>query len=118
LAATLADGPLGGVVKMVVGESRNFPQLARVWHDDLVEKALAVVGGQIERAQARGEVKPGDPRIYALGVVAPMLLALLWRETFVPIGAPPFDIEAVARQHVETVLGGMLTVWGETGRIE
>ncbi|HEX3405686.1 MAG TPA: TetR/AcrR family transcriptional regulator C-terminal ligand-binding domain-containing protein, partial [Caulobacteraceae bacterium] len=109
LAAVASRPPLGGVVKMVIGESRNFPELAKVWHDDLVGKALAAVAGAIARAQARGEVKAGDPRAYALGLVAPLMLAVLWRETFTPVGAPPFDLEAVARQHAETALVGMLS---------
>src|SRR6185295_14105824 len=52
--------PVGTVVKMVVGESRNFPELARVWHDDVVDKAIAVLAALIARAQQRGEVRPGD----------------------------------------------------------
>ncbi|HWF77816.1 MAG TPA: TetR/AcrR family transcriptional regulator [Caulobacteraceae bacterium] len=108
LAAVASRGSMGGLVKMVVGESRNFPELAKVWHDDLVGKALAAVSGAIARAQAKGEVKAGDPRAYALGLIAPLMLAVLWRETFTPVGAPPFDLEALARQHAETALNGML----------
>jgi AcrR family transcriptional regulator len=108
MAAVAGAGTMGGVVKMVIGESRNFPELAKVWHDELVGRALAAVAGAIGRAQARGEVKAGDPRAYALGLVAPLMLAVLWRETFTPVGAPPFDLETVARQHAETALGGML----------
>jgi AcrR family transcriptional regulator len=108
LARTVATSAIGGVVKVVIGESRNFPELARVWHDALVAKALAAVSGLIARAQARGEVKAGDPRVFALGLISPILLGVLWRETFVPIGAAPFDLEALATQHVETMLRGML----------
>jgi AcrR family transcriptional regulator len=115
LAAVAGRAPMGGVVKMVIGESRNFPELARVWHDDLVGKALAAVAGAIERAQARGEVRAGDPRAYAVGLIAPLMLAVLWRETFTPVGAPPFDLEALARQHAETALTGMLA--GTIGRV-
>ena len=39
--------------------------------------------------------------------IAPMLVGIIWRETFVPVGAAPLDIPALARQHVETWLGGM-----------
>jgi AcrR family transcriptional regulator len=88
--------PVGGVVKMVIAEAGNFPELARVWHDDLVAQIL---GG--------GEIRPGDPRISALEIIAPMLVALIWRETFVPSGAQPFDLRAVARQHVETMIEGL-----------
>jgi AcrR family transcriptional regulator len=106
IAATTAMGP---VIKMVIGESRNFPELARVWHDALVSKALALVSGLIAKAQQRGEVKPGDPRHYALSLISPLLLGVIWRETFTPIGAPPLDLEALARQHLDAMLGGMLT---------
>jgi AcrR family transcriptional regulator len=99
--------PVGGVVKMVIGEAGNFPELARVWHDDLVAHILGAMTEAIRAAQARGEVRPGDPRVYALEVIAPMLVAVIWRETFVPAGAQPFDLAAVARQHVETMIAGL-----------
>lgn len=109
VVGVVAATPIGGVLKMVVGEARNFPELARVWHDALVSLALDAVSDAIAAAQARGEVRPGDPRIYALQLISPVLVAVLWRETFVPVGAPPFDLSAVMAQHVETILGGMLT---------
>ncbi|WP_309088966.1 helix-turn-helix domain-containing protein [Phenylobacterium sp.] len=99
---------IGGVVKMVIGEARNFPELARVWHDDLVSQALGALAAAVEAAQARGEVKPGDPRAYALQLISPLLVGVIWRETFVPIGAAPFDLPALMRQHLDTVLTGML----------
>ena len=108
LAGVVESTPLGGVLKMVVGEARNFPEVARVWHDELVSQALGAMAAAIEAAQARGEVRPGDPRIYALQLIAPLLVAVLWRETFVPIGARPFDQPALMRQHVETYLRGVL----------
>jgi AcrR family transcriptional regulator len=99
--------PVGGVIKMVIGEAGNFPELARVWHDDLVAHALGALTDAIRAAQARGEVRPGDPRTYALQVIAPLLVGVIWRETFVPVGAEPFDLRALARQHVETLIAGL-----------
>lgn len=113
LAGVAQTTPLGGVVKMVIGEARNFPELARVWHDQLVAHALAALAGAVEAAQARGEVRPGNPRQYALQMVAPLLVGVIWRETFVPVGAPPFDLDALMRQHVETLLSGMLADGGQ-----
>jgi AcrR family transcriptional regulator len=101
--------PIGGVVKMVIGEARNFPQIARIWHDDLIAHALGALTDAIAAAQGRGEVKPGDPRTYALQCISPLLVGVIWRETFVPVGAQPFDLPALVRQHVDTVLCGLLT---------
>lgn len=107
--ATLMDTlPVGGVLKMVIGEAGNFPELARVWHDRLVAPALGAMSDAIAAAQTRGEVKPGDPRAFAMQVIAPLLLGVIWRETFVPVGAAAFDLPALAGQHVETMLSGML----------
>jgi AcrR family transcriptional regulator len=99
--------PVGGVVKMVIAEAGNFPTLAKVWHDDLVAQILGALTDAIRAAQGRGEVRPGDPRAYALEIIAPMLVGLIWRETFVPVGAEPFDLRALARQHIETMIAGL-----------
>jgi hypothetical protein len=44
-----------------------------------------------------------------MSLIGPMLMGLLWRETLQPAGATPIDIQALARQHAEIVLGGLLT---------
>ena len=109
IAGLIESSPLGGVLKMVVGESRNFPQLAQAWHDTLVAPALMAMTAAIAAAQARGELRSCDPRLAAIGLISPMLVGVIWRETFVPVGAAPLDIPALARQHVETWLAGMST---------
>ncbi len=99
--------PVGGVLKMVIAEAGNFPELARVWHDDLVAHILGAMTDAIRAAQGRGEVRPGDPRMYALELIAPMLVGVIWRETFAPVGAQPFDLPALALQHAETMIEGL-----------
>ena len=100
--------PLGAVAKMVIGESRNFPELARVWHDEVASKAIGALAAAIERAQRRGEVRSGDPRLFAFSLMGPMVLGALWRATLVPAGGEPLDLPALARQHADTVLEGLL----------
>ena len=40
--------------------------------------------------------------------MGPMLMGVLWRETFTPVGGAAVDLPAIARQHAETILGGLL----------
>lgn len=108
LSSVAATMPLGSVVKMVIGESGNFPELAKVWQEQVVSKALGVMIGLIEKAQAKGEVRPGDPRFHAFSLMGPMLMGLMYREVLQPAGGAPIEIEALARQHAETVLKGLL----------
>lgn len=109
ISTVAASSPVGGIIKMVIGESRNFPELARAWYEQLIEPALGALTAAIEAAQARGELKAGNARQYAVSLISPMLLAVIWRETFAPIGAAPLDIPTLARQHVELWLRGMET---------
>jgi AcrR family transcriptional regulator len=115
IADVVAEGRLGPVVKMVIGESRNFPELAKVWHEDVVSRMLDAIGGAVAAAQARGEVAPGDPRFHVFTLAGPLLMGVLWREVFVPIGAEPIDLKALLTQHAEVVLGGMLVDPGRAG---
>jgi AcrR family transcriptional regulator len=101
--------PVGAVAKMVIGESGNFPELAKVWHDQVAGPAIGLLAGLIEKAQAKGEVRRGDPRLHAFTLMGPMLMGVIWRETLQPVGGTPLDIEALARQHAQTVLAGLLT---------
>ncbi|MGH1559934.1 TetR/AcrR family transcriptional regulator [Caulobacter segnis] len=82
---------LGAVAKLVIGESRNFPELARVWHDEVVSRAL-------RRHDRRADEEPPgtrrDPRRRSAprGLSAssgPVLMGVIWQETFTPWGVGP-----------------------------
>lgn len=107
-AAMTRQVPIGAVAKMVIGESRNFPELAKVWHDEVVARGLATISELVAKAQARGELKPADPRLVGFSLMGPIMMGVLWREILEPAGGEPIDIEALARQHAEIVLSGLL----------
>ena len=107
-AEMMKRGRVPAIARMVIGESRNFPDLARIWHDDVVTSVIGMVTGIIARAQARGEVAPGDPRLHAFSLMGPMVMAMLFREVFAGVGANPPDLEALADQHARTALRGLL----------
>lgn len=100
--------PIGAVVKMVIGESRNFPELARVWHDEVISRGVRILSTLVARGQKRGEIGPVEPRAAAFSIMGPMLMGVLWREILVPVGGAEIDLAAIARQHAETILAGLL----------
>jgi AcrR family transcriptional regulator len=104
----MSRGRLPTMARMVIGESRKFPDLARIWHDDVVARVIRMVSGIITRAQARGEVTPGDPRLHAFSLMGPMVMAMLFREVFGRVGTDPPDLQALAGQHARTTLHGLL----------
>jgi hypothetical protein len=87
-AAEMMEGDrVPAIARMVIGESRNFPDLARIWHDDVVASVVGMVTGIIARAQERGEVAPGDPRLHAFSLMGPMVMAMLFGEVFGGVAA-------------------------------
>ena len=100
--------PVGAVAKIVIGESRNFPDLAKIWHDQVASGALSALEHLIKHAQERGEVRTGDARLMAFSLMGPMLMGVLWRETLQPAGGQSLDLAKLAAQHAETVLSGIL----------
>lgn len=107
IAVMVETSRLGAVAKLVIGESRNFPELARVWHDEVVSRALATLIQALEKAQVRGEIRLGNPRLQAFSIMGPILMGVIWQETFTPVGAPPMDLQSLIIQHRETILAGL-----------
>lgn len=96
------------LARLVVAESQQFPDLATIWHDNVLTPVLGKIKQLIERAQEAGEIRPGDSSAYAFSVVGPLVAALLFREVF-GSDSPYFpDLSTLATQHAEVVLRGLL----------
>lgn len=113
LASRMSESRLPALARLVIGESRVFPDLARIWHDNVLAHVLQLLTRLITDAQARGEVRPGDPTAYAFSVVGPLVTALLFQEVFGVAGPHTPNLNTLAAQHAETVLRGLLVVSGE-----
>jgi hypothetical protein len=108
LAQLASQKPLASAARLMLTEAQSFPDLARDWCGQVLSDALDLVAGLIAGAQERGEIRPGDPRAYAMSLVGPVLAAILWRGAFDPTGPAPIDLPALARQHADAVLHGMM----------
>ncbi|WP_152048822.1 TetR/AcrR family transcriptional regulator [Aureimonas psammosilenae] len=108
-AILLADGRLTGIARMIVAEAHTFPDLARIWYEDVTAPLIGRLTSLIKRAQARGEVREGDPRVHAFSIVGPLLTGSLFHDVFGQAGADLPDLHSIARQHAGNILTGLLT---------
>lgn len=107
-AGRMGDSRVPALARLVIGESRTFPDLATIWHDNVVAQMLRLMTGIIAEAQQRGEVRPGDPTLYAFSVLGPMVAGALFQEMFGLASPYAPDLQALAKQHGDTVVRGML----------
>lgn len=108
-AARVGESPIASIIRVLVAEARAFPDLARVWHDEVVAKMLGLLTGAIARAQARGDVRPGDPRLYAFSIFGPMIAGVIFREVFQDADTELPDLGDLAAQHARAILDGLRT---------
>ena len=93
--------------KIVVAEAGNFPELARFYRTEIIDKGLGLMTGVIARGIARGEFRPVVPAHAARLCIAPLLLAAIWRTTFAQFDTEPYDYQGLTETHIETLLRGL-----------
>ncbi len=74
---------LGGVVKLVMAEAGNFPEMAAVYHDRVILRAMALVEQVLVEGQQAGDFSAQWAAApLAQIIVAPLLQRALWLTSF------------------------------------
>jgi len=93
--------------KIIIAESGNFPELARFYRDEIIEKGLGLMSGLIERGIAQGEFRAVPVQHAVRLCVAPVLLGAMWRTTFAQFDAEPYDYKGLIDTHLDVLFRGL-----------
>ncbi len=105
---SIGESRLSGLPKLVISESRNFPELARLYHEEVVAPGRELFAKVLKRGIARGEFRAVDVR-YALRVLgAPIIFATIWKHSMAPCEPEPFDFSRYIDTHVDLALNGLV----------
>jgi AcrR family transcriptional regulator len=94
------------LIKVIISESRAHPEMGKLYLENVIGQGLPLFEGLIGRGIASGEFRQLDPALAAKAMVAPVLLAAIWKTVFEPLGAEMLDIEALATQHIDVFIRG------------
>ncbi|WP_422000552.1 TetR family transcriptional regulator [Reyranella sp.] len=108
MASRIEDTPMAAVAKVVIAESRAFPEIGRFYLDEVIGQGMPMLEGLIRRGVASGEFRAVDPAMTVRSIIGAMLLAVLWRSVFEPIGAERLDVRALARHHADLIVRGLI----------
>lgn len=106
-AGSLGTTRMADVMKLVISESRAHPEIGQSYLANVIGRAMPLLQSIVERGVASGEFRTVDAHLTVRCIIAPMLLAGVWRSVFEPIGAEPLDIAALAEQHADLILSGL-----------
>jgi AcrR family transcriptional regulator len=107
MAGQLRQTRFPELVKIVISESRAHPDVGRLYLDNVIKNGLPLFEGLLRRGMAAGEFRQLNPAHAAKSLVAPVLLAAIWKTVFEPLGAETLDVDGLAAQHVDIVLRGL-----------
>jgi len=99
--------PLVGLPKLMLAEANKFPELARFYHDEIIERSHALLKRVLDLGVERGEFVAMDTANVARVSVAPILLAAVWRHSFAAVAAEPVDPEAFFESALTTLFRGI-----------
>jgi len=93
----------GDLVRLIVAEGPRFPAIADFYYREVVSRGLAAMRGLIELAVARGEIRVPELANYPQIVVAPAMIAVIWKSLFERHA--PLDAMAMLRVHLDLIFG-------------
>ena len=95
---------LAGITKLMMAEAGNFPELARFYHEEVTQRANAMLTAAMQRGIDSGEFRPLNLEYAARICCAPMVMLLLWRQSAGPCAGDPIDPVVYVETHVDMLL--------------
>ncbi|MDD5389740.1 MAG: TetR/AcrR family transcriptional regulator [Gallionellaceae bacterium] len=103
----IALSPLSGIPKLMLSEAGNFPELARFFLEAVIQRHWALMRQVMEEGMANGEFRrlPADLAVRIF--VAPMMMAVFWKHSFMPLEETPLDMERYFAVALDMSLAGI-----------
>ncbi|MGC2780440.1 MAG: TetR/AcrR family transcriptional regulator [Bradyrhizobium sp.] len=91
------------LVRLIIAEGPRFPAIVDFYYREVVSRVLAAMRALIQIAIARGEIC--EPKLVQFPqlMIAPMVVAVLWKSLFERHA--PLDAEAMLQTHLDLIFG-------------
>jgi AcrR family transcriptional regulator len=105
----IGETSLSGIPKLMMAEAGNFPELARFYYDEVIQRGQRLMASVLERGIASGEFRAIDVDLGVRLALAPLLQAANWRNSWALCTRERFDIARYLDHHVDIFLRGIAT---------
>ncbi|KAA2244033.1 TetR/AcrR family transcriptional regulator [Salinarimonas soli] len=106
----LVDSDARILMRVIIAEGSRFPAIAEAHYTHSIAKGRAILERIVARGVAKGEFRPGAAADLPMVVIAPALMAAIWRTVFEPIA--PIPPERFLAAHLDLVLHGLMAPEG------
>jgi AcrR family transcriptional regulator len=101
---------LAGIPKLMISEAQNFPDLARFYYEEVIQRGSQLFARTIERGIERGEFRRVNVDHTVRAMVSPLIMRAILEHSFLPCAGPEdFDVPAYFEHTLGLVLDGLRT---------
>jgi AcrR family transcriptional regulator len=97
----------GGISKLMMAESGNFPEIARFFLEEVIDPWHALLAQAIRRGIDAGEFRPVETETFVRVITAPLVMLSLWKRSFGVCSARPIDADRFIETLVDTMLAAL-----------
>jgi AcrR family transcriptional regulator len=90
------------IVRLLIGEGHKHPELTKFYFDTVVARGLETLTRLIDRGVESGEFRETGLRAFPQLLIAPMLLAVIWRALFER--HHHLDTDAMLKTHIDLIV--------------
>jgi AcrR family transcriptional regulator len=91
------------IIRLIVAEGPRFPEIADFYYREVISRGLAAMRMLIEAGIARGEIRQKDLKKFPQIVVAPVIVAIVWKSLFERHS--PLDVNEMFRVQLDLIFG-------------
>jgi AcrR family transcriptional regulator len=97
----------GAVIKLIVAEARNFPELAGWYHEEVAARGQRLIGAVLRRGMLSGEFRPLDIEATAEAIACPVALRAIWAHSLACRDASSVAEDKFLATYLEIMLTGL-----------
>lgn len=103
----VAGTRLGAIPKLVIAEAGNFPDLAKFYLEEIIQRGMGMFTRVLQRGIDRGEFKAVDAAVVPPVLAAPILVLAIWKNVFEPHAKHVIDPEKFFAAYTEIMFDGL-----------
>ena len=103
--AKLVDSDVRVLLRIILAEGSQFPELAELYYNASIGRGRPVLNKIVARGVARGEIRADHATLLPLIIVAPALMASMWKMNFERFD--PLRTEDFLEAHIELLTRGL-----------
>ena len=102
------DSPGSGTFKLMIGEARNFPDIAEFYVREVIEPGHLIARRIVERGIATGEFRKVDLEHTVHSLLLPLVMVCTHKHAFGACTSHLIDAPAFIAAHIKLVVRGLL----------